>query len=85
MDVQERTAWREAGEEELAGVVELRRAIHADPELGLDCARTGPNRDSISSAGSFLRIATRPTGPRPPRRSASRFRPGSRIASVGDL
>lgn len=34
------TNWAEAGEDLLDGVVELRRAIHADPEIGLDCART---------------------------------------------
>jgi hippurate hydrolase len=35
-----RTDWSAAGEAELEGVVALRRAIHADPELGLDCGRT---------------------------------------------
>lgn len=34
------TDWTSAGEAELADVVELRRAIHADPEVGLDCRRT---------------------------------------------
>jgi hippurate hydrolase len=34
------TDWAAAGEAELDGVVELRRAIHADPEIGLDCRRT---------------------------------------------
>ncbi len=34
------TDWTAAGEAELADVVELRRAIHADPEVGLDCRRT---------------------------------------------
>lgn len=32
--------WNAVGEAELADVVELRRAIHADPEVGLDCVRT---------------------------------------------
>jgi hippurate hydrolase len=32
--------WTAAGEAELDGVIELRRAIHADPEIGLDCRRT---------------------------------------------
>ena len=32
--------WVAAGEDLLEGVVELRRAIHADPEIGLDCPRT---------------------------------------------
>jgi amidohydrolase len=56
MDVRERTDWREAGEEELAGVVELRRAIHADPELGLDCARTA---EKIRSALAGLPLELR--------------------------
>ena len=34
------TDWAAAGEAELEGVVALRRAIHADPEIGLDCSRT---------------------------------------------
>src|SRR4051794_39011573 len=34
------TDWGAAGEAELAEVVELRRAIHADPEIGLHCPRT---------------------------------------------
>jgi hippurate hydrolase len=32
--------WGAAAEAELADVVELRRAIHADPEIGLHCPRT---------------------------------------------
>jgi amidohydrolase len=34
------TDWGAAAEAELADVVELRRAIHADPEIGLHCDRT---------------------------------------------
>ena len=34
------TDWISAGQAELADMVDLRRAIHADPELGLDCPRT---------------------------------------------
>lgn len=34
------TDWARAGEDELEGVTALRRAIHADPEIGLDCPRT---------------------------------------------
>ena len=34
------TDWSAAGAAELDEVVALRRAIHADPEIGLDCART---------------------------------------------
>jgi hippurate hydrolase len=40
MDVMDRTDWGAAGVAELEGVVALRREIHADPELGLDCGRT---------------------------------------------
>ena len=42
MDTIERTItdWIGAGEAELAEVISLRRDIHADPEIGLDCART---------------------------------------------
>src|SRR3712207_357174 len=40
MDNANVTDWAALGEAELDGVVELRRAIHADPEIGLDCART---------------------------------------------
>ncbi|MCP3735247.1 M20 family metallopeptidase [Sphingomonas sp. RP10(2022)] len=34
------TDWTAAGEAELDDVVALRRAIHAEPEIGLDCRRT---------------------------------------------
>jgi amidohydrolase len=34
------TDWTTAGEAELDGVIALRREIHADPEIGLDCRRT---------------------------------------------
>jgi hippurate hydrolase len=34
------TDWTAAGEAELDGVIALRRAIHADPEIGLHCRRT---------------------------------------------
>jgi hippurate hydrolase len=40
MDRTDDTDWTAAGEAELETVVELRRAIHADPEIGLDCRRT---------------------------------------------
>ncbi|MES2754216.1 MAG: M20 family metallopeptidase [Pseudomonadota bacterium] len=44
LDIADRSSpgedWSAAGEAELADVVALRRAIHADPEIGLDCART---------------------------------------------
>ena len=34
------TDWTAAGEAELADIVQLRRAIHADPEIGNHCPRT---------------------------------------------
>jgi amidohydrolase len=34
------TDWSAVGEAELPDVIELRRAIHADPEIGLHCPRT---------------------------------------------
>ena len=34
------TDWTAAGAAELSEVIALRRAIHADPEIGLDCPRT---------------------------------------------
>ena len=34
------TDWTAVGEAELPDVIELRRAIHADPEIGLHCPRT---------------------------------------------
>ncbi len=40
MDAEINTDWSAAGEAELADVIELRRAIHADPEIGLHCPRT---------------------------------------------
>ncbi len=36
----ERSDWNGAAEAELADVIDLRRAIHADPEIGLHCTRT---------------------------------------------
>jgi len=56
MDVQDRTDWSEAAAEQLPGVVELRRAIHADPELGLDCRRT---TDKIRAALAGLPLELR--------------------------
>lgn len=36
----ETTDWTAAGEAELSEIIALRRAIHADPEIGLHCTRT---------------------------------------------
>ena len=44
------TDWTEAGEAELDAVVELRRAIHADPEIGLDCPRKRSAHHSFANA-----------------------------------
>jgi hippurate hydrolase len=48
--------WTAAGEAELEGVVALRRAIHADPEIGLDCRRT---TDKIKAALAGLPLEYR--------------------------
>ena len=56
MDVIERSDWSAAGEAELDGVVALRRAIHADPELGLDCGRTAAKiREALAGLPLELR------------------------------
>lgn len=56
MDTGTRTDWAGVGAAELAAVVELRRTIHADPELGLDCARTA---DKIRTALAGLPLELR--------------------------
>jgi hippurate hydrolase len=48
--------WAEASRAELEGVISLRRAIHADPELGLDCGRT---TDKIRAALAGLPLELR--------------------------
>lgn len=40
LDLDTRTDWEAVGEAGLAEAVELRRAIHAEPEIGLHCPRT---------------------------------------------
>src|SRR3954447_27091033 len=56
MDVIDRTDWAAAAATELAGVGALRRAIHADPELGLDCGRTAAKiRDALAGLPLELR------------------------------
>ena len=50
------TDWSAAGEAELDGVILLRRAIHADPEIGLDCRRT---TDKIKAALAGLPLEFR--------------------------
>jgi amidohydrolase len=56
MELMERSGWAEAGLEQLDEVVALRRAIHADPELGLDCRRT---TDKIRAALAGLPLELR--------------------------
>src|SRR3954465_7629238 len=56
MEGMERSDWAAAGAAELEGVVALRRAIHADPELGLDCGRTA---DKIRRALAGLPLELR--------------------------
>src|SRR3954466_16375977 len=63
MDVMERTDGPEAGAAELEGVVPLRRAIHEDPELGLDCGRTAAKiRDALAGLPLERREGPPPSG-----------------------
>src|ERR1051326_8179824 len=50
-----RIDWSAAGEAELADIVELRRAIHRDPEIGLHCPRTAA-KIRVALAGLPLEI-----------------------------
>jgi hippurate hydrolase len=54
------TDWTAAGAAELAEVVALRRAIHADPEVGLHCTRTTAKLRA-ALAGLPLEIHTSPS------------------------
>ncbi|HEU0045197.1 M20 family metallopeptidase [Sphingomonas sp.] len=49
------TDWTAAGEEQLGDVIALRRAIHADPEVGLHCPRT-TDKAKAALAGLPLEI-----------------------------
>lgn len=49
-------SWSEAARTEQQTTVALRRSIHADPELGLDCPRT---RDKLKAALTGLPLAIR--------------------------
>src|SRR3954452_14889265 len=60
MDAELHTDWSAAGAAELEGVVALRREIHADPELGLDCGRTAA-RIRQALAGLPLEIREGPS------------------------
>lgn len=53
------TDWSAAGEAELADIVELRRAIHADPEIGLQCPRT---TEKLKAALAGLPLEYRDSG-----------------------
>src|SRR3954469_509284 len=56
MDAELYTDWSAAGAAELEGVVALRRAIHAAPELGLDCGRTSAKiREALAGLPLELR------------------------------
>ena len=50
------TDWLAASEVQLPEIVELRRAIHADPEIGLQCPRT---TEKIKAALSGLPLEYR--------------------------
>lgn len=57
------TDWTAAGEAELADIVELRRAIHADPEIGLHCPRTSDKiRAALAGLPLEIREGTSTTG-----------------------
>ena len=49
-------SWSDAALDEQSSTVALRRSIHADPELGLDCPRT---RDKLKDALAGLPLAIR--------------------------
>jgi amidohydrolase len=64
----DQTDWTQAAAAEQDATIALRRAIHADPELGLDCVRTTQKlkaalaglpltiRDSVSTSGFVARL-----------------------------
>jgi amidohydrolase len=57
------TDWTAAGEAELADVITLRRAIHADPEVGLHCPRTADKiRAALAGLPLEIRESTSTTG-----------------------
>jgi hippurate hydrolase len=57
------TDWGAVGEAELADAVELRRAIHADPEIGLHCPRTTQKlRAAIADLPLDIHESTSTTG-----------------------
>ncbi|MEN2787132.1 M20 family metallopeptidase [Sphingomonas qilianensis] len=57
------TDWNAVGEAELADVITLRRAIHADPEIGLHCPRTADKiRAALAGLPLEIRDSTSTTG-----------------------
>ena len=48
--------WSDAAVDEQDATIALRRSIHADPELGLDCPRT---RDKLKTALAGLPLVIR--------------------------
>ena len=81
--------WTSAGEEQLDAVVALRRAIHADPEVGLHCPRT-TEKAKAALAGLPLEIhdSTSTTGFVAILRGGGADRPGSNGRTVllrGDM
>ncbi|WP_267378449.1 MULTISPECIES: M20 family metallopeptidase [unclassified Sphingomonas] len=60
MDARLATDWIAAGEAELADTIALRRAIHADPEVGLHCPRT-TEKAKAALAGLPLEIREGPS------------------------
>ena len=56
LDFESTTDWAAIGEESLDAAIELRRAIHADPEVGLHCPRTS---DKVKAALAGLPLEIR--------------------------
>ena len=59
LDFDSASDWNAAGQDELADTVALRRAIHADPEIGLHCPRT---TDKLKAALAGLPLEIREGG-----------------------
>ncbi|RZM08229.1 MAG: amidohydrolase, partial [Sphingomonas sp.] len=59
LDFESATDWTSIGEDSLDDAITLRRAIHADPEVGLHCPRTS---DKVKAALAGLPLEIREGG-----------------------